>query len=410
MKNTGIIVEGLGKRFSKFSAKKPKTIMEAALSGMRRLHPEARFWALRDVNFTVPPGKMLGVIGRNGAGKSTLLLLVGGIGKPDEGKIIVHPRIGGLLDLGAGFHRDLTGRENVFVGGVVAGLTRQQVARRFDDIVEFAEMGQFIDSPMRTYSTGMQMRLGFSVAVHTDPKVLLIDEFISVGDVAFQAKCLQRMSEIKSSGCAIMLVSQNPRQIEQLCDDAIWLKEGKILMYGDPKMVAAQYAADMGIDTQQISLTQSPQVAKIFSPVASSENSENRVGTGEVEITSVRLFPVAEIRSGERLDVEIEYIAPRPIPSPIFTVNISREDGKVCFDANTEKMQVNIPQIQGRGIMKLRIDRLDLGGGEYFVNVGVYKEKWGYPYDFHWQVYPLIVHAAVDYRTILWPPCRWEIS
>ncbi|WP_449417237.1 ABC transporter ATP-binding protein [Phormidium nigroviride] len=410
MKNTGIIVEGLGKRFSKFSAKKPKTIMEAALSGMRRLNPEARFWALRDVSFTVPPGKMLGVIGRNGAGKSTLLLLVGGIGKPDEGKIIVNPRIGGLLDLGAGFHRDLTGRENVFVGGVVAGLTRQEVARRFDDIVEFAEMGQFIDSPMRTYSTGMQMRLGFSVAVHTDPKVLLIDEFISVGDVAFQAKCLQRMSEIKSSGCAIMLVSQNPRQIEQLCDDAIWLKEGKILMYGDPKMVAAQYAADMGIDTQQLSLTQSPQVAKIFSPIESRENSENRVGTGEVEITSVRLLPVAEIRSGDRLDVEIEYIALEPIPSPIFTVNISREDGKVCFDANTEKMQVNIPQIQGRGKIKLRIDRLDLGGGEYFVNVGVYKEKWGYPYDFHWQVYPLIVNAAIDYRTILWPPCRWEIG
>ncbi|WP_019486997.1 MULTISPECIES: ABC transporter ATP-binding protein [Kamptonema] len=407
MKNTGIIVEGLGKRFSKFSAKKPKTIMEAALSGMRRLNPEARFWALRDVSFTVPPGKMLGVIGRNGAGKSTLLLLVGGIGKPDEGKIIVNPRIGGLLDLGAGFHRDLTGRENVFVGGVVAGLTRQEVARRFDDIVEFAEMGQFIDSPMRTYSTGMQMRLGFSVAVHTDPKVLLIDEFISVGDVAFQAKCLQRMSEIKSSGCAIMLVSQNPRQIEQLCDEAIWLKEGKILMYGDPKMIAAQYAADMGVENQELSLTQSPQIAKVFSPV---ESSENRVGTGEVEITSVRLLPVSEIRGGDPLDVEIEYISPEAILSPIFTVNISREDGKVCFDANTEKMQMAIPQIQGRGKIKLRIDRLDLGGGEYFVNVGVYKEKWGYPYDFHWQVYPLIVHAAVDYRTIIWPPCRWEIS
>ncbi|MCZ0899389.1 ATP-binding cassette domain-containing protein [Microcoleus sp. HI-ES] len=150
-----IVVKGLGKRFNRYSADRPYTIMQAALAGFRQMKPQARFWALRDINFTVSPGEMLGILGKNGAGKSTLLQLVGGIGHAQEGTIEVNGRIGGLLDLGAGFHSDLTGRENVFVGAVVAGLTRREAARRFDDIVEFAELQQFIDSPMRTYSTGM---------------------------------------------------------------------------------------------------------------------------------------------------------------------------------------------------------------------------------------------------------------
>ncbi|NJR26508.1 MAG: ABC transporter ATP-binding protein, partial [Richelia sp. CSU_2_1] len=228
-----IIVKGLGKRFNRYSADRPLTIMEAALWGWWRMKPQARFWALRDVSFTVAPGEMLGILGKNGAGKSTLLQLVGGIGRAEEGTIKVNGRIGGLLDLGAGFHSDLTGRENVFVGAVVAGLTRREAARRFSDIVEFAELEQFIDSPLRTYSTGMKMRLAFSVAVHTDPEVLLVDEYLSVGDVAFQTKCLKKIEEFKTQGCAIVLISHSAAQIQKNCDRALWLREGKVVAYGE---------------------------------------------------------------------------------------------------------------------------------------------------------------------------------
>jgi len=407
MKNSGIIVEGLGKRFNRYSSEKPVTIMEAALSGMRRMKPQARFWALRDVSFTIPPGQMLGVIGQNGAGKSTLLLLVGGIGSPDEGSVTVNGRIGGLLDLGAGFHTDLTGRENVFVGGVVAGLTHREVGRRFEAIVEFAELGKFIDNPLRTYSTGMQMRLAFSVAVHTDPKVLLIDEFLSVGDMAFQAKCLKRIAEFKAAGCAIMLVSHSPAQVQQLCDRALWLREGRIVVCGDPKIVVGQYTAEMRSETERRTPARPPQVTKGGSEL---RVNDNRFGSMDVEITDVRLLPVSEIQGGDRLDIEIEYVSPQPIAAPIFSVSISRHDGKICFDANTENMKLPMPRIQGKGCIKLHIDRLDLAGGQYFVNVGVYEQNWTYAYDFHWQVYSLLVRSLVNDKSILWPPCRWEIG
>ena len=235
-----ITVQDLGKRFNRFHAEKPTTIMEVALSGLRKMRPVEQFWALRHISFTVAPGEMLGIIGHNGAGKSTLLQLIGGVSHPDEGRVKRHGRIGALLDLGAGFHSDLTGRENVFVTAIVAGLTRREVARSFQSIVEFAELEVFIDSPVRTYSTGMQMRLAFAVAVHTHPDVLLVDEFLSVGDVAFQARCLARIAQLKEQGCAIVLISHSAEQVQQLCDRALWMKHGTVMTYGEPEIVAGQ--------------------------------------------------------------------------------------------------------------------------------------------------------------------------
>ncbi|MBD0341278.1 MAG: ATP-binding cassette domain-containing protein, partial [Microcoleus sp. Co-bin12] len=297
-----IVVKGLGKRFNRYSADRPYTIMEAALSGWGRMKPQARFWALRDINFTVSPGEMLGILGKNGAGKSTLLQLLGGIGKAEEGTIKVNGRIGGLLDLGAGFHSDLTGRENVLVGAVVAGLTRREAARRFDDIVEFAELKQFIDSPMRTYSTGMQMRLAFSVAVHTDPEVLLIDEYLSVGDVAFQTKCLNRIAEFKTQGCAIVLISHSAAQIQKMCDRALWLKSGEIVAYGEPEVVAGQYLSEMRSETEKRTPMRPPEVTSTGSQL---RVNENRFGSLEVEITDVKVLPDEEINTGDGITIEI---------------------------------------------------------------------------------------------------------
>jgi len=246
-----IIVRGLGKQFRRYHADRPRTLRDAFIRGLHRLKPIDRFWVLREVSFTVASGRMVGVVGRNGSGKSTLLKVVGGVVRPNEGNVEVHGRIGGLIDLGTGFHPDLTGRENIFVNGVIAGLTRCEVAKRFDSIVDFAELEEFIDSPLRTYSTGMQMRLGFAVAAHTEPKILLIDEMLSVGDMAFQSKCMQRISQFKAEGCAIILVSHDVASIQQLCDEALWLRQGRLVAQGDPEVVVGQYLAEMSTETQR---------------------------------------------------------------------------------------------------------------------------------------------------------------
>ena len=186
---------------------------------------------------------MVGVIGPNGAGKSTLLRLIGGVGRPDEGRVKTRGQIGALLDLGAGFHPDLTGRENVFVSGVIGGLTRREVVERFDAIVAFSELEEFIDCPLRTYSSGMQMRLAFAVAVHVEPEVLLIDEVLSVGDLSFQTKSFERITYFKAKGCTIIFVSHNHKAVRELCDEALWLNCGRLMARGPAGLVVDQYVA-----------------------------------------------------------------------------------------------------------------------------------------------------------------------
>ncbi len=246
-----IEVNGLSKRFRRYHARRPWTLQEALLGGLRRMKPVEYLWALKEVSFRVSPGCMLGVIGPNGAGKSTLLRLIGGVGQPDAGSVVVRGRVGALLDLGAGFHPDLTGRENVFVSGVISGLTRREVAERFDSIVDFAELEEFIDSPLRTYSTGMQMRLGFAVAVHTKANILLIDEVLAVGDISFQQKCLMRIKQFRAQGCAIILVSHDEGPIKEFCDEALWLHGGHVMAHGPTDTVVSQYVAEMTKDAKR---------------------------------------------------------------------------------------------------------------------------------------------------------------
>lgn len=403
----GILVENLGKRFSRYHAEKPVTFMEAMLAGLRRIQPTDHFWALRRVSFAVAGGEMLGVIGHNGAGKSTLLQLLGTLTHPNEGRVKLRGRVGALLDLGAGFHGDLTGRENVFVTAIVAGLPRREVTRRFDQIVEFAELEAFIDSPVRTYSSGMMMRLAFSVAVHTDPDVLLVDEFLSVGDLSFQAKCLDRISKMKARGCAIVLVSHDVSQVERLCDRALWLKQGTVMAYGEPTVVAGQYTMAMRAQTQQRTpdapekLTRSGILLRV---------NENRFGSQEIEITDVRLQPGSHLISGEPMRIEIDYQSRHPVDTAIFCVGITKPDGTACVDVNTSDMRVPVPKIQGSQTISFCCDRIDLNQGKYFVNVGVFKQDWEYAYDYHWHAYPLILDTQASSGGLLSPPMRWEFA
>jgi lipopolysaccharide transport system ATP-binding protein len=361
-------------------------------------------WALRDVTFHVGPGEMLGIVGANGAGKSTLLRLLGGIGRPTEGKISTHGRVGALLDLGGGFLGDLTGRENAILAGVVAGLLRHEMNERLEEIVAFAELEDFIDEPVRTYSTGMMMRLAFSVAVHTDPEILLVDEFLSVGDLAFQAKCHAKITALRESGCAIVMVSHGMDQVRQLCDRALWLKPGEVAAFGSADVVSNLYETEM----RQETLRRTPAGPKRkLGSGAELVPRENRFGTFEMEIVSVD-HP-ASIRSGEPLAITLGYNAPKRIDTPVFVVSITREDGTVCLDTNTLLSRTEVPDLTGEGKLRFVLDRLDLAAGPYFLDVGVFENEWKHAYDYHWHAHPFTVEGAPSHKGLVAPPSRWEM-
>jgi homopolymeric O-antigen transport system ATP-binding protein len=409
-----ILVQGVGKRFRRYHPKRPTTLLETIVYGVNLLKPAEQFWALRDVSLSIEGGSMVGIIGANGAGKSTLLSLIGGVGLPDEGSIQTKGRIGALLFLGAGFHPDLTGRENVYISAVISGLTRREVESRFNKIVAFAELEAFIDGPLRTYSTGMQMRLAFAVAAHTEPDILLVDEVLAVGDLSFQRKCLERIARFKENGCAIVLVSHDLGVVEQLCDEVIWLKDGHIFQKGPAKLVVSQYKSEMSDETRRRTRKLDSHRNRSASSGALEVN-KNRFGSFEMEITAVNLLNgdgviTPEVLSGQPLSIQIEYHAPQPIPSPIFSVTISREDGSVCFDVSTESTAVVVPTIHETGRITLNIERLEMTRGIYYVDVGVYERAWAYAYDYHWHAYPLTVSSALGGKGLLNPPCYWTLT
>ena len=203
------------------------------------------FWALRDVSFELRKGEVVGLIGRNGAGKSTLLKILSRVTQPTVGRAEIHGRVGSLLEVGTGFHPELTGRENTYLNGAILGMGKKEIDRKFDEIVAFAEVGDFIDTPLKHYSTGMQMRLAFAVAAHLEPETLLVDEVLAVGDMAFQKKCLGKMGEVASGGRTIVFVSHQLNQIRRLCEKVIWLDQGKIFQVGPTPEVAGAYETSM---------------------------------------------------------------------------------------------------------------------------------------------------------------------
>lgn len=408
-----IVAEGLGKRFRRYSEDRTWTLQETILRGFKKRQPDDYFWALKEVSFQVPKGKMFGLVGRNGAGKSTLLRLIGGVGEPDKGSIFTHGRIGALIDLGAGFHPDLTGRENIFINGVISGLLRQEVVRRFDDIVQFSELEEFIDSPLRTYSTGMRMRLAFSVAVNIDPDILLIDEVLAVGDLAFQRKCLDRIDMFKEMGCTVLLVSHDTNLVAKICDEALWLNEGRIAARGPADMVVMQYSSEMQKETQRRTSINQP--TKKLDNEAALKVNINRFGSLEMEIIHVQLLneasnPIIQIESGDSLTIEMDYYAPQAVESPIFGVTLTSEDGTICCDTSTTVPDIGAPVLSGKGKIRLRFSRLDLARGSYFVDVGAYQKDWEYAYDYHWHVYSLKIGDANPGKGLLNPPLHWEVE
>jgi lipopolysaccharide transport system ATP-binding protein len=420
-----VVVANVGKTFRRYHADRPGTIQEAVAKGLRRMRSVERSWALHDVSFTVEAGKAVGLIGSNGSGKSTLLRLIGGVGRPDTGQIHVHGRIGALLDLGAGFHLDLTGRENALLAGILNGLTRRQVLERLDSIVAFAEVEKAFDNPMRTYSSGMQMRLAFSVAVHTEPDILLIDEVLSVGDVAFQKKCLDRIAEFRAAGCSILLVSHEGSMVQDFCDEAVWLSGGRSMAQGAAVEVVRQYAAYMGVGEPLLTEARPEEESSyaVATPPPATVRltrgdeiplDEQSFGSMELKIGTVRVLngdghPVTEMPSGHPLQIHIDYVASARLVAPIFYSRILRDDGLVCYNLSTECSTLSLSAIQGRGCVSLYIERLDLNTGRYVVDVGCFAQDWAYAYDYRRTESPFVIRGNGASDPVLTAPHRWEL-
>jgi homopolymeric O-antigen transport system ATP-binding protein len=408
-----IRVQGLGKIFRRYHSDRPVTLKQVFLRGFRQRKPVETFWPLRNVSFQIAAGRMVGVLGGNGAGKTTLLRLIGGVLRPDEGTVTVGGQARGLLELGSSFQPDLSGRENLFLSGLIDGFTRSEMEQRVKPILDFAEVEHAIDDPIRTFSTGMQMRLAFAITTQGPVDILLVDECLAVGDLAFQGKCLDRLAELKAEGTTILFVSHDATLMRQLCDELLWLRKGQLVGQGEPGVILDQYVAAMTEETHRRTPTEGWSYHSPTGPEL--RLNENRFGSLEIEIINVRLLnatggPVSDFFCGDFLHVEIEYNSANPIDSPIFGVAISREDGFVCYDTSTAAGGLSFPRVCGKGRVSLYLERLDLVKGEYYVDVGVYEQDWAYSYDYHWHVYHLAVDSPSQKKGVLAPPQRWEIG
>ncbi|MCL4811780.1 MAG: ABC transporter ATP-binding protein [Vicinamibacteraceae bacterium] len=417
------------------------TLKSALLSGtmIRDLRPDETFAALRNVSFQVPKGSTYGIIGRNGSGKSTALKLVAGISKPTSGTIDVQGRISALIELGAGFHPEISGRENVFINGIMLGLSKKEVQRRFSEIVEFAELEDFIDAPVKTYSSGMYMRLGFAVAIHVDPDVLLVDEVLAVGDEGFTHKCLDKFAEFRRRGKTILLVTHSLGLVERFCDEVLWLDAGEARAHGDPRRVVGAYITSVEkAEERQLAaadarvreaVLQAPPTAAPPDGAAASAPDEDvasdapadmfqadpgRWGSREIEILGVDLIgeddrPSQVFHTGERVTVKMQVRANRPATDFVFGFGLFNADGLCCYGTNTAIEELAGEHIEGDGEVTLHIDSLDLTEGTYKLDVAVHRLD-GYPYDYHRLLYTFRVKSRVKDVGLYRPPHRWSFT
>jgi ABC-type polysaccharide/polyol phosphate transport system ATPase subunit len=424
-----IEVRGVRKLYRRYGRRRQfATLKSALLSGrvLSDLRPDETFDALKGVTFDVAAGRTFGIIGRNGSGKSTMLKLIAGIGRPTEGTVAVKGRVSALIELGAGFHPEISGRENVYINGMMLGLTKREVAARFDDIVAFAELEDFIDAPVKTYSSGMYMRLGFAVAIHVDPDVLLVDEVLAVGDEAFTHKCLDKFAEFKRRGRTVLLVTHSLDLVTRFCDEALWLDGGVARLQGDPKRVVDAYLLDVaGVENQTLDeeaagrgwsgeQAGSDESAPHDLPSDMSRAIEGRWGSREVEISAVAFAgrngqPAHVFHSGDPVDIRLQVRAREPVSDLVFGVGIFNADGVCCYGTNTDIEGASSGAMTGDGQVTFTIDRLDLVEGSYKVDVAAHRKN-GAPYDYHRLLHTIRVVSSVKETGIFRPPHRWNFS
>ncbi|NLF25027.1 MAG: ABC transporter ATP-binding protein [Deltaproteobacteria bacterium] len=375
--------------------------------------------AIKDLTLRIPQGLSVGIIGRNGSGKSTLLKLITGIYKPDIGTVKVNGRVAALIELGAGFHPDFSGRENLHLGGVLHGLSRKQINDRFEEIVRFAELEDVIDDPVRTYSSGMFMRLGFSLAIHTDPDVLLIDEVLAVGDAAFVTKCQARIADLRKQGKTLLLVSHDLGAIERWSDEALWLQAGEVWDRGDPRRVIDHYRefVEKGEEAELFEKERRPKPVETVPAEAESvsvpgaEPEQGRWGSREIEISAVRICGADGterllLRPEDRVRIEIEYLRRESVSEAVFGIGISRTDGVLIHGSNTDIEKLSLPPLSPKGTVIYEIDRLGLLDGHYLLDVAVHRSD-GYAYDYHKGALKFAVRSALKQVGVCVPSHRW---
>ena len=449
--NAAVELAAVSKVYRRYGLGRRVGTLKSALLGGKLIdaRPRETFPAVDDVSLRIPQGAAFGIVGRNGSGKSTLLKLMAGITRPTSGSVRVQGRVSALIELGAGFHPEISGRENVFINGVMLGLTRREIARRFDEIVEFADVADFIDAPVRTYSSGMYMRLGFAVAVHVDADVLLVDEVLAVGDERFSLKCLDKFAEYKRRGKTTVLVTHGLDMVERFCDEALWLDEGKVRMSGDPRRVLHAYIGDVeteeerelatadektqlavgpasagGVDQADAAVKPDP-AAREEAPeedVAGETAGEpedmfkaaaGRWGDGPVRIDDVRLEdddgPGHLFPSGARLAIRMRVSASEKVTDFVFGVSIFNAAGVCCYGTNTDIEQYRPVELSGAGEVVFVIDSLDLVDGTYKLDVAAHRRD-GVQYDYHRLLYTFRVKSQTRDAGIYRPAHAWTFT
>src|SRR3954453_17326691 len=356
----------VSKRFRLYHERN-QSLKAAFMRGRRAKFDE--FWALRDVSFSVPAGKTYGLIGHNGSGKSTLLKCLAGILVPDKGNVRTQGKVSALLELGAGFHPELSGRDNVYLNGSILGLSRKQIDRQFDSIVDFAGLETFIDTPVKNYSSGMYVRLGFSVAINVVPEILMVDEVLAVGDENFQRKCMEKFEAFRREGRTVVIVSHALGSMRSMCDEVAWLDHGKLLGVGKPAEVVDEY---QGATHEDRSADPSP-------------GGGSRWGTGEIQVTKAELVrgdhPTTRVPTGGDVTIRLHYAAQSPITEPVFGIAIHTLEGQHVTGPNTRDTGLSTGVLQGTGCVDLAVPRFMLTPGTYELTVAVYDRSLTHAFD-----------------------------
>ncbi len=406
-KETAIQVQDLVKRFRRELLRRDymtwKTMLLRPFSARRR---REYITVLDGINLTIPKGKTLAIIGQNGSGKSTLLKILAGIYKPDEGEVEVQGRLASLIELGAGFHPEFTGRENVFLNGTILGLSKRDITSRMEQIISYSGLGEYIDAPVRTYSSGMYVRLGFSVAVNVDPDILLIDEVLAVGDEAFAHKCEDKINEFRRRGKTICMVTHDLGAVEKYAEEVIWLDGGCVAAQGEPIRVIDAYRQKVAEEEDEIRRGECP--------APGDELAQERWGDGDVQISGVRITdPVGKERavfqSGDTVVLEMEYEKIKPTPDLVFGVGIFTAQDVQCYGTNTLIERLNLDGLPDRGRVKVTLERLDLVQGSYFVDVAAHASD-GRSYDYIRKVCSFAMRSKVGDVGVFRPPHTWDIT
>jgi ABC-type polysaccharide/polyol phosphate transport system ATPase subunit len=354
--------------------------LKSALSRHKNAKPVQYHWAVKDVSFDLHPGESLGIIGPNGAGKTTILKLLSKVTQPTSGEIIVNGRMSALIELGAGFHPDLTGRENVFLNGTILGMRRDEIHKRFDDIVDFAGIGDYLDTPVKRYSSGMYARLGFAIAAHVDPQILVVDEVLAVGDFAFQTKCYARMDELRRNGTSLIFVSHNMDAVRRVCD------RGLVMYRGQPIYQGSAVEAVVAYSDAVRSAARAAQEKK-DSKIPLEGGLSQRVMTFDAEIEQVTLLnergqPVTVVESGAEVNVALDAKINKDVQHPIFAITIRTPEGYLVYNNTTDWMKIKTPVFHAgercRVIFKIRMPLIE---GVYDLGADIASPDLRYFYD-----------------------------